>query len=443
MRKPNIILIVCDTLRKDIVDLYGGPAEMPNLRTLAEDSVVYKNAIAPAPWTFPSHVSLFTGLYPSEHGIHETEKRKMPGIIDESLRSRRKTLAEYLHERGYATFGISANLMISTLTGFGRGFDKLVTFTYSPWVKSDLATQARNLGGDPMQVISVLLKRGEAGKIPRYGIEYLKIRLQARKTDYPLKKGAEEVNRIAFTMLRKRPFFLFLNYYEAHEPYRKFSDKETQDHLTGIKQISRARVRYLKQQYIEEAEYLDTQIGALIEGLKKRGLYDDSLIILTSDHGQAFGEHGFLYHGTFLYDQVVRVPLVIKYPKNEKLENSRGYQSLVGIFGLIRSVMEGGGADFSTKSAYSEAFGNAEFFPEAYKHRMWYVKKTYEKLRKAVYSGGYKLSVNGSDRSVDEFLHGEASASMRSQKHRKKFKEMSEELRRFKGGERFSLPRAR
>ena len=430
MQKPNVIIIVCDTLRKDIIDLYGGPAKMPSLGRFAKDSVVYENAIAPAPWTFPSHVSLFTGLYPSEHGIHESKKAKMPQIVDANLRSRHTTIAEYLRERGYSTIVISANLMISKVTGFDRGFDQFYTFTHSPWIQSDIATQARNLGADMAQVAAMLLKKGDAKSIAKYGIEFLKIKIRERSMNYPLKKGAEVVNRKAAAMVRRLPFFLFLNYYEAHEPYKKFSDKETQDHLTGVKPIGREKVAYLKSQYVLEAEYLDTELGRLMDWLKKKKLYENSLIILTADHGQAFNEHGFMYHGIYLYDEIVRVPMVIKYPQGKKPARRDGYQSLVGVFDLIRNVLGGRNLDITTGSAYSESFGNAEFFPESYKHRIWYVEKNYERQRKAVYTDGYKLNLDVSAGKADEFLKGEKTVSAKS--HKKEFAKLSRELDRLK-----------
>jgi arylsulfatase A-like enzyme len=438
--KPNVILIVCDTLRKDIMDLYGGPARMPNVRKLAREAMVYENAIAPAPWTFPSHVSLFTGLYPGQHGIHESKTMKMPQIVEAHLRSRHMTLAQYLRGEGYSTIGISANLMISKATGFDRGFDDFFTFTHSPWVQSDIARRARNLGADMTQVALMLLKKGEATKMAKYGIEYLKIKISERSMNYPLKKGADVVNRKAMSMVRKKPFFLFLNYYEAHEPYKRFSDRETQDHLTGLKPMNKKKVAYLKKQYILEAEYLDSKIGKLMAWLMKKRMYDNSLIILTSDHGQAFNEHGFIYHGIYLYDEVIRVPMVVKYPGGRKLAKRPGYQSLVGVFNLVKDVIAGKATDITTDSVYAESFGNAEFFPESYMHRMWYVQKHYEKIRRAVYMDGYKLSVNGSDGIVEEFMQENRNVDAGAANHKKAYEKLSRELRLFKSKKDFTAP---
>ena len=101
--EPDVLLIVCDSLRKDIMQIYGGEAKTPNLLKLKEDAVVYENAIAPSPWTFPSHVSLFTGLYLNEHKVHETEKDKLLDLTKFNLDLKAERLAEYFSNRGYNT----------------------------------------------------------------------------------------------------------------------------------------------------------------------------------------------------------------------------------------------------------------------------------------------------------------------------------------------------
>src|SRR6267143_1347962 len=120
--EPNVILIVCDTLRKDVLGLYNGEAKTPHLKKLAKDSVVYENAIAPAPWTFPSHVSMFTGMYSSVHGIHETETNRTADLIPLNKKLDARRLADFLKSTGYSTMGISNNIQVSRFTGFDIGF---------------------------------------------------------------------------------------------------------------------------------------------------------------------------------------------------------------------------------------------------------------------------------------------------------------------------------
>ncbi|MDE1856697.1 MAG: sulfatase-like hydrolase/transferase [Candidatus Micrarchaeota archaeon] len=244
--EPNILLIVCDTLRKDIIDLYGGEAKMPNLRKLAKDSMVYDNCIAPSPWTFPSHVSLFTGLYPSEHGIHETKDVKVEQLRERHMRLGAERLAEFLSARGYNTLGVSNNLMVSRFTGFDRGFRNFFNIEPSPWSRSKIATEARNIGAGMFQISKELIAARRINDMLKYAKEFMRIKSLAKAVNYPMDKGAELTNSlITYTPLYGK-FFLFVNYYEMHEPYKGFDEKEMLDNLLGIRKTSAAKVERLK-----------------------------------------------------------------------------------------------------------------------------------------------------------------------------------------------------
>ncbi|MDE1856699.1 MAG: sulfatase [Candidatus Micrarchaeota archaeon] len=435
---------MCDTLRKDIIDLYGGEARMPNLRKLAKDSMVYDNCIAPSPWTFPSHVSLFTGLYPSEHGIHETKDVKVEGLTDWHMKLDVERLPEQLRALGYNTLALSNNLMISRFTGFDRGFNLFLNLEPSPWSRNRVVREAKMLGSDIVQVAKELIRQRRHGEIIKFGSEYIRARALAKAIRYPVDKGAELTNSIIMDMKLSDKFFLFVNYYEAHDPYVGFSDKENQDNFTGVRPYRERRIAALKHQYVLEAEYLDRHIGDLIEMLKNRGLYDDTMIIITSDHGQAFNEHGFMYHGIYLYDELSRIPLIVKYPGSRKFKRREGYQSLVNIPDLIHDVI-GSGDDsrLTTRTAFSEAYGNTDRPPASYKHRMGYVNGKYEKSRKALYRDGYKLTVNGTDGSIEEFMHGNKDILEQGRNDKYVLKEMLGIIDGFKGGESFRMPRTR
>jgi len=436
MAKPNIILIVCDTLRKDTV------SKMPNLLSLAKESMVYENCISPETWTFPVHASLFTGMYASEHGVHETADTKVEGLVGYNSRLKARRLAESLQSKGYNTIGISNNFMLSRFTGFDYGFDFFLNIEISPWGHSKIATEAKMLGSDSFQVAKELIKRGRAAELPKFALEYLKVRETTRFMDYPRNKGAELTNKMLGNMSLKSDFFLFINFWELHDPYRGQSYKEIQDDFTGIRKISDASVECLKKEYEIEAKYLDEQLGRLIEMLKKRELYEDSMIIITSDHGQAFNEHGFMYHSIYLYDEIIRVPLIIKYPKSKKFRKKEGYQSLVSIPKLINRVI-GGGDDrvITSDKVFSETYGNMDRPPESYDFKKDYVNGKYEKVRAAIYMDGYKLNVNGSDGVVEEFMKGSAKVDWKSAEHRKAFDALSDELARFKKKEKkFIVP---
>ena len=436
----NVLLIVCDTLRKDVMQLYGGEAKTPYINTLAKDSMVYDNAIAPSPWTFPSHVSLFTGFYPSEHRIHETRTMKVEHLRDEHKMLAKERLAEYFRLRDYNTIGISNNLMVSRFTHFDLGFKYFTNIESSPWSHSEITMEARHLGASVSQVVKQLAKTGSFHKIPTYAKEFMRVGRYAKAVNYPVNKGAELTNELLMNSSLRSPFFLFVNFWELHEPYVGWNEKEILDNLTGIRHISEKKVAFLKNQYVIEAEFLDSNIGRLIEMLKLRNLYDNTMIILTSDHGQEFNENGFMTHGIYLHDQISRIPLIVKYPNGKKFKAKKGYQSLVHIPRLIKETLEGGDDSAATeKVVFAEAFGNTEGVPKSYTHRMDYLSNKYEKVRKAVYKDGYKLTINGTDGIIEEFMEG--NKRLNPKQNKKILNGLIDEIDEFKGGRNFILPK--
>ena len=439
--EPDVLLIVCDSLRKDIMQIYGGEARTPNLLKLKEDAVVYENAIAPSPWTFPSHVSLFTGLYLNEHKVHETEKDKLLDLTKFNLDLKAERLAEYFSNRGYNTLGISNNPMVSVQTAFDIGFQNFFMIDPFPVSKEDpIFQEARRLGASPKEIAFKLIKQGKFGKI----IEFAKLRkrekLISEVINFPLDKGAELTNKMLLNGNWESKFFRFINFLEVHEPYRNYNSKEVWNNVTGIKPISQNSIKNVRKEYLAEMEYLDEQIGKLISTLKKVGKYDNTMIIITSDHGQAINEHGYMLHSTYLYDELVRIPLIIKYPNSKKFETKKGYQNLVYLPKLIKDILEGGDdSSVYSETTFSEAYGAVIVLPGGYKDREEYVKKTYEKLRKAVYKENYKLTVNGTDGTIEDFLKDGKEISV--EENREKAKELLEEIEIFKGKEEFIIPK--
>lgn len=436
--QPNVILIVCCSLRKDVIG-----ARTPNLKRLAkEEAIAYENCISPGTWTFPSHVSLFTGMYPHEHGVHEMiGKEKAAYCIRANVALSAPRLAEQLEAKGYNTFCISNNFMLTKQTGFGYGFKYMKEQNSSPWFKSKLAIEARGLGATPAQVLHELVKRGRMADIPKYAKELIKIKKIAKETNYPIDKGVSRTAKELETLPLKPSFFLLIGLFDMHEPYPSFDDKDTQDAFTGIRAMNRNKLARLRHEYEESAERVDSNIGAMLKTLKKRGLYDNSLIIITSDHGQAFDEHGYMYHGIYLYDEIVRIPLIVKYPYGKRFKKREGYQSLTGIPRLIESIVHGGDDRVLTeRKVFSEAYGNIDSVPESYSSRIDYINNRYEKLRAAIYMDDYKLNVNGTEGTVEEFLKGERPVDAKSAQHKKAFEKLAKELRRFKKSEKFLIP---
>ncbi|MCL4399638.1 sulfatase [Candidatus Parvarchaeota archaeon] len=438
--EPNVMVIVCDTLRADILDVYGGEAKTPNINKLARDSVVYTGAIAPSPWTYPSHVSLFTGLYPSEHGVHETKKVKLLDLTKYHKALKAERLAERLLRLGYNTSAISTNAMVSPFTYFDPGFQSFLSIDPAPKNKeSDVFNKARKLGSSPFQIAKSLARQGKLLDIVRFYKAWRNINALNKALNYPLDKGSSLVNDILSNEKWESKFFKFINFVEMHEPYKGYKPKETWDNFTGIKKTGNRKANKLKKQYILTAEYLDSSIGNLLKTLKRRGYYDDTLLIITSDHGQAFNEHGYMYHNTYLYDEISHIPLIIKYPNGKKFLRREGYQSIVDIPSLIKNVMEGGDDSALTReTAFSEAYGDVTRLPGGYEHRRGYVVQKYEKVRKAIYKGGFKLTVNGSDGVVEEFLKKGRPVDEKGYLDEKK--ELLEELDIFKGKEDFKIP---
>ena len=295
--KPNIILITMDTTRADHLSCYGYYRNTtPNLDKLARESVVFKNAYAPSPWTLPTHASLFTGMYPAKHTAHWDYER-MKSNWPASLSKHHKTLAEILVDRGYRTAGVIGFLLCHSIFGLAQGFeyydDALINvipdlehFTLfrilSRWVSLEDIAARQGLNGS---------------------------------------RVASQINKLVFSWLEKHyqsPFFLFIHYFDPHHPYLppdKYSLLFRKDENYEIAETER-RKRDLLALYDGEIAYLDYHMGKLFEKLKKLKIYHKTMIFITSDHGEFFGEHDFWYHGHELYQEVLRIPLIIKYPSS-------------------------------------------------------------------------------------------------------------------------------
>jgi arylsulfatase A-like enzyme len=307
--QPNVILITLDTVRADHLSSYGYSRQTtPNLDRLA--ATVYDHAIASSNWTLPSHASILTGVSPRRHGAHDHKG----GVAQASAISPSvPTMAELLKARGYRTSAVVANVAV-LLPGFGvsRGFDSY-----------DLAAPDYVAGPqDPRYLLSSVVRN----------LASVLMRQQASLAD------ADKVNRRADLELREaarqqKPLFLWLNYMDAHTPYVPPSPFDTRypgksadfdwsafPHL--VEEVSGPHGRpltsresaHLVSQYDGALSYLDDRLQRLFDRLRELHLYDDSLIVVTSDHGEALGEGMMLTHGLSLYQSQVSVPLIVKYP---------------------------------------------------------------------------------------------------------------------------------
>jgi arylsulfatase A-like enzyme len=304
----NVLFIVWDTVRASSLSLYGyNRPTSPNLEKWAAQGVCYKQAIAPSPWTYPSHSSFFTGRWPYAINAQWKFTLDAPG----------PTLAEHLSARGYQTAGFSANTnCCSYENGLDRGFARFEDYALTPRL-----LLARTVPG------KWLLERFLTFRNP---YERKWIALQSR--------GAAEVDDAFLGWLDRRrpdrPFFAFLNYFDAHEPYipsfefplrfgvqpasvRDFQLLFAYD-AADKDQFNRHDFVMARDCYDDCIAFLDDRLGRLLGELDRRRILDDTVVVITSDHGEAFAEHGYCGHAMAVDIEQVGVPLVILAPGEPK-----------------------------------------------------------------------------------------------------------------------------
>ncbi len=298
----NVVLIVWDTVRAQNSSLYGYPRDTtPNLTRWAQRGVAFHDAIAPAPWTYPSHTSFFTGRWPFQ--LNSQWKFKLDAKVP--------TLAEHLAGKGYQTAGFAANTNCCSYEGgLDRGFAHYEDYALTP---------------------RSLITRTFPGKwllenVMSYWDFYDKkwISLQSR--------GAREIDDAFLGWLRQRrpdrPFFAFLNYFDAHEPFvppaecvgrfgispRNQRDYQYLFDYVGAEKRVQRDVDMARDCYDDCIVYLDDQLDRLLRELEQRGILDNTVVIITSDHGEGFGEHGVIGHSYTTFLEETAVPLVIITP---------------------------------------------------------------------------------------------------------------------------------
>jgi arylsulfatase A-like enzyme len=300
--RPNVLLIVLDTVRAESLSLHGYDRDTtPNLVRLARRGVRFEQARSTAPWTFPSHASLFTGRWPHELNVGEHRP----------LDSTYPTLAEFLAARGYRTGGFVANTYFcNSWYGLARGFDR-----YEDFYDDDVAVSWT-----------------ETFRCTAIG-QRLLTALGTSTGDHRSRKDAARINQDFLDWLPQRdgqPFFAFLNYFDAHTPYilpdgehgRLGLPAPTTEELELLRNwesrpkldVSSQEIRLIRDAYDDCIAYLDDQLGRLVDELERRGAMENTLVILTADHGEELGEHGLFSHGKSLYGQETHVPLLVLPP---------------------------------------------------------------------------------------------------------------------------------
>jgi len=280
-KPPNVILITLDTTRADRMGFLGSDRGLtPNLDQLATQSVVFTRAYAQVPLTTPSHAALLTGTYPQFNHVED---------LGAPLRSDVPYLPDILHKRGYHTAALVGAYILDpkgAAPGFDRGFDLY-----------NAGFRQRKPGEDRYKTVE---------------------------------RRAEEVANRALGWISRNPqgpFFVWMHFYDAHDPY---------DPPPPFK------AKYVEAPYDGEIAYTDSVVGSFIEVLRRHGLYQNTLIVIAADHGEAFGEHGEERHGMFLYDETIHVPLLVKLP-GERFSGKR-VDARVAIADVAPTLLEAVGA---------------------------------------------------------------------------------------------------
>lgn len=297
----NLLLIVSDTLRADALSCYGGKARTPNLCALAERGVLFENAYANAPWTLPSSVAMFTGNYPSEYARKRRNREVYYYVGDEEV-----LLAEGLRDAGYETLSFLGTQIAgtsNTLQGFESGpidpSDPGALLLSEPRIEvGERGYRYRMVFG----ALRFLLHRRPDSPF------YLLLWLQDPHAPYrPSKRGYRSIPPLAASLPQPLEFYLGLGHIE--DPGRGLAKLKRE-----VGELSRHEVAFLKTLYLKEVEFVDERLGHVLRALELRELEDETFVVFTSDHGEGFGEHGLFLHGNSLYDELVRVPLIVAGP---------------------------------------------------------------------------------------------------------------------------------
>ncbi|WP_363465063.1 sulfatase [Halogeometricum borinquense] len=304
----DVFLLVFDSLRRDHIEPYSDDISTPALSRLAADSFVLEEAYSTGSWTIPAHGSLFTGKYPSQHGATGATKR---------LPSGPKTLAEVATNNDYEPIAISTNPWVSPDFGFYRGFGELSEFLYPTLPFPEVGSPDDVIDHDKEFVHNLIeILRWSAEK------DTLKRLIKTVYDRYFFEEKTEDATVVTDHLLSsiesvpdRKPVFGFANYMDAHEPY--FKDERNSQiswNLYSVRDSPKIDPNKIRDAYISSISSLDEGVSNLINGLQKQDRYDDALIIGVSDHGQSLGEHNYWGHGTYLYDELLRVPAFIKPP---------------------------------------------------------------------------------------------------------------------------------
>jgi arylsulfatase A-like enzyme len=379
-RPPNIVFIVLDTTRSDRMSYNGYPRlTTPNIDEFTHDAVTYRHAHSVAPWTLPSHMSMFTGLLPGRHGatwraFATPEDMTLGDLLNKSftLADPSQLLPERLRKLGYTTVGFSSNAWVSRRTGFGGGFDAF----YEMWKESTFLRKVYNWLPPRARAVIEQLPRSIRATSEADAGDGGQVLLKLKE-------------HVAAQGPLHQPFFLFFNFIDPHFPYSPplswryaYSDDVDLgealalcrfDEMTleaGARPVDVSRFNPF---YDAEVTYVDFMVGRLLTWLREQGYYDQALIVITSDHGEHIGERGHFSHQFSVEEELLSVPLIIKYPGNAHrgLVVDNQLVSTIDIYEtLLRAAAHGqpldGATTISQDLADMAAFSRSHLIAEEY-----------------------------------------------------------------------------
>jgi arylsulfatase A-like enzyme len=303
-----ILLITVDTLRADAVSCYNRGSNLtPNIDAFARQAVLFENAVSNSPWTLPAIASLMTGMPPLVHQATRHHAR---------ITGKLPTLAGEIKKAGYYTAAIGINPTLSKQTCISNGF---IYYDFYPKFST-----GRSVGAKIRKHLSRYIPDEKVTNVTAEGLVI----------DFGSIISTDRLTNLTIRWLSKnkdKSVFLWIHYFDPHVPYAppvqwlQGREKKLIPHigcnfdrpddlLTGVFVPTQKERDWIKELYNSEVRYVDHNLGRLFAALKQMGIYDQSLIVLTSDHGEEFWEHGAYYHGHSLYNEVVSIPLIMKLP---------------------------------------------------------------------------------------------------------------------------------
>ncbi len=411
--EKGIFLIVFDTLRQDY-------SEGLRKLLLKEEFYFYPRAISTSPWTLPSHASMFTGLYPSYHGAHESKTGKISPIRTRSL-----LVTKYLKDLGYTNILLTSNLLISPDLGFDF-FDEVHEIPHIrnllrlDYKDRETIERMKSLGSKKYlyyKYPKLAVKIASRYILKKTGLYSMLDKLYKILTRQYVNKGNTLLlNRLSRILERYKgkKLFVFINFMEMHEPYSVYEILHPDVVLKTLLEKGKADyiiVNKWRRGYLRQSKYIVSVVRKLFDILYEKG-YGNSAIIITSDHGQLLGEYnGLINHIAFLYDELIRVPFFIKVPNNYTFIESKDanmWLSGIMIKNIILDLARKERIDFNyylRKTVYSESFGIHSMDLHTCSDRYSCKFLKHNKRRIAVFKANSKLVYVPEDRNVEEFKH--------------------------------------